>query len=99
MSAAEKLEEARAACARIGVPIDMLNNLAVDIDKASKLLDVSRRTISRAIENGEIITFKIGSLTRIELTELVDFIERNRGAARRAEARPGGTRALRALDG
>ncbi len=72
MNAAEKLENAREICAQIGVPLDMLNSLAVDARKAGQLLDVSEKTIRRLIILGDIKAFKIGSNTRIELAELVD---------------------------
>ena len=78
MTPAEKLERARSVCAEVGVPLTVLNTLAVDINTAGLLLRVSRSTVKRLIAASEIASFKVGHSTRIELTELVDFIGRNR---------------------
>ena len=99
MSAAEKLEHVRETCAQIGVPLDMLNSLAVDSRKAGQLLDVSEKTIRRLIHTGELHAFKIGSNTRIELAELVDFMERNRIRDIVSDTPLRRARALEALDG
>ena len=100
MSAAEKLEYARSVCAEIGVPLSHLNVLAVDVPTAGRLLgEVSPSTVKRLIAAGELSAFKVANCTRIELTELVDFMERNRvsGSSRKpASAR---ARAVAFLDG
>jgi hypothetical protein len=79
LTSVEKLEQARVVCAEIGLPIDMLNTLAVDIPTAGQLLGgISPSSVKRQISTGDLEAFKVGRNTLIELVELVDFIDRNR---------------------
>jgi len=82
-TAADKLEHVRRVGAEIGVPMDCLNTLAVPPKVAAKLLSISHSMVEKLIREGELPCFNVGRLTRIELTELVEFIEANRRAPRR----------------
>jgi excisionase family DNA binding protein len=52
--------------------------LAVDMKEAARLLSISDDTLGRLIAAGEIATFKIGALRRIEVAELRAFIARRK---------------------
>jgi len=50
LTGAEKLDHARTVCAEAGVPLSMMNRLAVDVQTAGELLgDVSASTMKRLI--------------------------------------------------
>lgn len=78
MTVAEKLEQARRLAAELGVPLDGLDRLAVPPRLAASLLSVSHSQVEKLVARGELAAFRVGRSTRIELVELVAFIERNR---------------------
>jgi len=87
----DRLEQARRECADAGVPLDCIGTLAVDYETAGRLLGGSAiRTIRQLVADGKIAAFRVGGSPRIELTEILDFMERNRV---RSPCRP--TRSLR----
>jgi len=45
------------------------------LSQASKRLAVCRRTLERQISAGHLRSFKIGSATRIEVSELIRYLE------------------------
>ena len=100
MTGAEKLDHARTVCAEAGVPLSMMNRLAVDVHTAGELLgDVSESTMKRLISKGELGAFKVGRSTRVEMTELLDFMERNRTSVK-SRANPSmRAQAIALLDG
>ena len=48
----------------------------------AKQMGVSKRTVLRWIERGDLPAFRIGSVTRIEATELDRFLAQHRATAR-----------------
>ncbi len=61
-------------------PSSMLSPAAV-----AQHMGVSKRTVLRWIERGELPAYRIGSVTRIELTELQRFLVRHRTPSRNCE--------------
>jgi len=78
MSVAEKLERARRLAAELGLRLDGLDRLAVPPRLAANLLSVSHSQVEKLVARGELPAFRVGRSVRIELVELVAFIERNR---------------------
>jgi len=78
MTATETLEHARRLAAELGFPLDGLDRLAVSPRMAARLLSVSLSQIEKRVASGELRAFRVGRSVRIELMELVAFIERNR---------------------
>ncbi len=101
MSAAiDRLDHARSVCADAGVPLDCIGTLAVDYETAGRLLGGSSiRTIRQLVADRRMVAFRIGGSPRIELTELLDFMERNRIHSRYHPTRSLSDRAKEALDG
>ena len=77
LTAAERLEQARRACQEIGVGMDDLNALAVRYSTVARLLSISVRKVQKLVAGGELAVVEIGG-PRIELVELVDFMDRHR---------------------
>jgi len=50
--------------------------------KAAEILDISTRTLSRLVKNGDIAVVRVGGSLRFTLDDLAAFIERNRNNAR-----------------
>ena len=84
LTAAERLEHARRACQEIGVGIDDLNALAVPYATVARLLSISLRKVQQLVAVGELAVVEVGG-PRIELVELVDYMDRHR--VRRGGAR------------
>jgi excisionase family DNA binding protein len=78
MTVAEKLEQARRLAAELGLPLDGLDRLAVPARLAASLLSVSHSQIEKLVAQGDLPAFQVGRSVRIEMVELVAFIERNR---------------------
>jgi excisionase family DNA binding protein len=91
MTPAEKLEHARRIAAELGLSLDGLDRLAVSPRTAARLLSVSHSQVEKLVARGELAGFHVGRSVRIEVVELVAFMERNR--KRRSALR---TRSLRA---
>jgi excisionase family DNA binding protein len=99
-TAIERLEHARRVCADAGVPLDCIGTLAVDYETAGRLLGgFSIRTIRQLVADGRMVAFRVGGSPRVELTELLDFIERNRVHSQCRPTRSLQVRAREALDG
>lgn len=96
----DRLEQARRACADAGVPLDCIGTLAVNYETAGKLLGgTAIRTIRKLVADGRILAFRVGESPRIELTELLDFMERNRVHSPYRPTPSLSDRAREALDG
>lgn len=96
----DRLEHARRACADAGLPLDCIGTLAVDYETAGRLLGgFSIRTVRQLVADRKLVAFRVGSSPRIELTELLDFIERNRIHGPCCPALSLSDRAREALDG
>ena len=61
-------------------PSSMLTPAAI-----ARQVGVSKRTVLRWIERGDLPAFRIGSVTRIELTEFERFLARHRAQSRNGE--------------
>ncbi len=61
-------------------PNSMLSPAAVALH-----LGVSKRTVLRWIERGDLPAFRIGSVTRVEFTEFERFLARHRAQSRNGE--------------
>ncbi len=81
MSPGEKLEYARRLVAELGVPMEGLDRLAVTTRAAARLLSVSTSQVEKLVARGELPSFRVGRSVRIEIVELVAFMERNRSTA------------------
>lgn len=78
MKAAEKLEHARRLGTEMGLPLAGLDCLAVSLRTAARLLSVSHSQVEKLVARGELPAFRVGRSVRVELVEVVEFIERNR---------------------
>lgn len=94
MNAAEKVEHARRVAAELGLPLAELDCLAVSPRIAARLLSVSHSQVEKLVGRGELPAFQVGRSIRIELVELVAFIERNRKLRRGLRSRPLRARAI-----
>lgn len=56
-----------------------MSALSYNVDSAAKAVGVSRRTIWRAIHDGELSTFKFGARTLIPAEDLEALIQRKKG--------------------
>lgn len=78
MTAGEKLEDVRRAAAELGVPLDAMDRLAVPLRVVARLLSVSHSQVEKLVARGELPAFRVGRSVRVELIELVAFMDRNR---------------------
>jgi excisionase family DNA binding protein len=78
VTTSEKLENARRAAAEIGVPLDAIDLLAVPLRVVARLLSVSHSQVEKLVARGELPAFCVGRSVRVELVELVAFMDRNR---------------------
>jgi excisionase family DNA binding protein len=99
MTAAEKLEHARRLAAELGLSLEGLDRLAVPPHTAARLLSVSHSQVEKLVANGELPAFRVGRSVRIELVELVAFMERNRRARKVREDRSVRARAIELIEG
>lgn len=78
MTTSEKLDNARRAAAELGVPLDAMDRLAVPLRVVTRLLSVSHSQVEKLVARGELPVFRVGRSVRVELIELVAFMDRNR---------------------
>ena len=97
--AAEALEHARRILAREGIPIELVDRLAVSPRVAGKLLSVSLGMVEKLISSGELPAFQVGRAVRIEVVDLVLFMRRNRKIPRNPGSTSLRARALDLIDG
>jgi excisionase family DNA binding protein len=74
----EKLEHARRIAAELGIPLDGMSRLAVPLRTAARLLSVSHSQVEKLVARGELAAFRVGRSVRVEVVELVAFMDRNR---------------------
>jgi excisionase family DNA binding protein len=98
MNAAEKVEHARRVAAELGLPLAELDCLAVSPRTAARLLSVSHSQVEKLVGRGELPAFQVGRSIRIELVELVAFIERNRKVRKGLRSRPLRAQAIDLID-
>lgn len=77
MTPGEKLEHARRLAAELGLPLDGLDRLAVSPRLVARLLSVSHSQVEKLVARGELPAFRVGRSVRVELLELVAFMDRN----------------------
>jgi excisionase family DNA binding protein len=95
----EKLGQARRLAAELGLPLHGLDRLAVSPRAVARLLSVSHSQVERLVARGELPAFHVGRSVRVELVELVSFIERNRKHRKARENRSLHARAIDLLEG
>lgn len=78
MTTGQRLEHVRRLAAELGVPLEGLDRLAVPPRLAARLLSVSHSQVEKLVARGELPAFRVGRSVRIELVELVAFMDRNR---------------------
>lgn len=66
------------------------------LDGVAELLGVSRRTVERLVQHGELVPFRIGTRLRFDPVEVREYLETTRNGRRRPA---GKTLALRAAGG
>jgi excisionase family DNA binding protein len=76
------------------MPIDQLGaptpgQLLVTIEEAGKLLCLSRSSVYRLIDSGDIEAVHIGRAVRVPVTALADFVDRLRARAEPVSATGG----------
>ncbi len=98
MTAGERLERARRVAAELGLALDDVDCLAVSLRGAARLLSVSQSQVEKLVARGELAAFRVGRSVRIELVELVAFMERNRKAPTGVAARWPRARAIDLID-
>jgi excisionase family DNA binding protein len=98
LTAGEKLEQARRAAAELGLLLDDLDRLAVSLRAAARLLSVSHGQVEKLVARGELGAFRVGRSVRIDLVELVAFVDRNRQAPSGVAARSPRARAIELID-
>jgi excisionase family DNA binding protein len=94
MPPAEKLERARRIVTELGLSLDGLDRLAVSPRTAAQLLSVSHSQVEKLVARGELAAFRVGRSVRIELAELVAFMDRNRKGRRGVRQRSIRARAI-----
>jgi len=58
----------------------------LSIEEACQMLGISRRTIYRLIDKGELKPVKIGGRTKFIESEILEMIERNRGIIKKKQS-------------
>lgn len=92
MTLGEKLEHARRMAAELGIPLDGMDRLAWSLRVAARLLSVSHSQVEKLVARGELVAFRVGRSVRVEVVELVAFMDRNQKArkdARQPSRAPG----------
>jgi excisionase family DNA binding protein len=74
----EKLEHARRIAAELGIPLDGMDRLALPLRMVARLLSVSHSQIEKLVARGELAAFRVGRSVRVEIVELMAFMDRNR---------------------
>lgn len=99
MTVGERIEHARRLAAELGLPLDGLDRLAVPPRLAARLLSVSHSQVEKLVARGELPAFRVGRSVRIELVELVDFMDRNRRTRKDFRASSTRARAIGLIEG
>lgn len=99
MTAGEKLEHARRIAAELGITLDGMSRLAVPLRTAARLLSVSHSQVEKLVARGELATFRVGRSVRVEVVELVAFMDRNQKACKDARQPSARARAIDLIEG
>lgn len=76
-----QLERIRRLARDMGTPLSSVENLAISIPRAARLLDIQARTLRRALEADGVPLIRILGTDRIDVIDLVEFLERRKTAA------------------
>lgn len=99
MTTSEKLDGARRLAAALGTRCDGIDRLAVPLRVVACLLSVSHSQVEKLVARGELPAFHVGRSVRVEIFELVAFMDRNRRAARAVEKPSVRARAIGLIEG
>lgn len=99
MTPGEKLACARRLAAEVGVPLDGMDRLAVSMRMAARLLSVSHGQVEKLVARGELAAFRVGRSVRVEVVELVAFMDRNQKARRNCPPPSVRARAIELIEG
>lgn len=99
MTANEKLEHARRIAAELGIPLDGMDRLAFSLRVTARLLSVSHSQVEKLVARGELSAFRVGRSVRVEVVELVAFMDRNRKHRNDAEKVSVRARAIALIEG
>ena len=97
---AESLRELRELAGRHGIPLDVVESLALPYARAARLLGIGLRTVEKLVAEGELSVVVVAeNCPRIETVELLRYMDRKR--ERRGAQRGGSVRdqALSIIDG
>lgn len=84
-NAANKLENVRRLARDIGIPLDASDKLAISIPRAARLLDIRPDLLRRLLQEDGIPLLSLGrGNDRIDLVDLVEFVEARKGPGRQA---------------
>lgn len=98
MTPGEKLDYARRLAVELGVPLEGLDRLAVSPRVVARMLSVSHSQVEKLVAKGELPAFQVGRSVRVELVDLVHFIERNRKHPKEREMRSLRARAIELIE-
>jgi excisionase family DNA binding protein len=99
VTAGERVEHVRRLAAELGLPVDGLDRLAVPPRLAARLLSVSHSHVEKLVARGEMPAFRVGRSVRIELLDLIDFMQRNRRPHKGFRASSTRARAIDLIEG
>ena len=99
MTVGERIEHARRLASESGLPLGGLDRLAVPPRLAARLLSISHSLVEKLVARGELPAFRVGRSVRIELVELVDFMDRNRRTHKDFRASSTRARAIGLIEG
>ena len=83
----------------IGIPLDSLENIAISVPRAARLIDIQPRTLRKALQLDGIKLIRILGTDRIDVIDFVEFLERQKTGEIRGKRKEAETWAsLSALD-
>ena len=82
-SAQRKLEDLRRLASRHGVPLELVDCLALQQRKVASLLDVSLRTIESMCAAGELDVVDVRGAPRVLTVSLLEYLETHRRRGRK----------------
>jgi len=98
-SSAERLEHARSVLAESGLVLSDGDRLAVPPRRVAQLLSISPSMVGKLIASGELPAFRAGRSVRVQLIDLVEFMDRNQRVAAQRDQVSLRARAMALLDG
>lgn len=99
MTPSEKLEHARRIAAELGIPLDGMDRLALPLRMVARLLSVSPSQVEKLVARGELAAFRVGRSVRVEVVELVAFMDRSQRPRKDARQPSARARAIDLIEG